>query len=164
MRRRSFFQAAVAAAAATTLAGRGALGAGSEFESRLLAFAAVVVPGPDSATWQESEVARALLARINSTARPNARKRYGAALEKLDRAAISGDGKSYFELADERQARLLKELNNSDKDFDNDFGAMREDMMRAFFSSTAGMKFTGYRDATQFEGYPEFFQLAEIWE
>ncbi len=164
MRRRSFIQAAVTAAAATTLTGRPAFGAESEFESRLLAFAAVVVPGPDSATWRGSEAAAALLAKIEGPGKRDVRERYRAALEKLDRAANSREGESFFTLGGEQQASVLKALSSSDKDFDNEFGAMREDMMRAFFTSAAGMKFTGYRVATQFVGYPEYFQSAEIWE
>ncbi len=168
MRRRSFIQAAVAAAAATTMTGRGAFAAESEFESRLLALAAVIVPGSEPGTWRNSAVASALLAEIGDPGRRERRERYRAALEQLNRATDDRAGESFFALAGERQAGVLKKLIESDEEFGKkigkEFAAMREDVLRVYFSSGAGMKFTGYRETTQFVGYPEFFQLAETWE
>ena len=110
MRRRSFIQAAAAAAAVTAMTGGGTLAAESEFESRLLALAAVIVPDPDPGTWRGSDVAAALLAGIGDPGRRDVRETYGAALEKLDRAASGRVGKSFFALGGPRQAGMLREL------------------------------------------------------
>ncbi len=160
MRRRSFFQAAVAVAAATALTGRGAFAAAGEFENRLLALAATIVPGPDPNTWRGSAVVSALLAEMNDPGKQDLRKSYSAALEKLNDAS----GGDFSALKAQRRADVLKELISGDEEFGKKFAAIREDVMRVYFTSEAGMKFVGYRNCTQFEGYPEYFKSAKIWE
>jgi Gluconate 2-dehydrogenase subunit 3 len=88
------------------------------------------------------------------------RSSYSAALEKLNGAS----GGDFSALKAQRRAGVLRELISGDEAFGKIFAAMREDVMRVYFTSQAGMKFIGYRDCTQFEGYPEYLKTAVIWE
>jgi hypothetical protein len=139
-------QAAVAAALLGTLprAGRGA-----EPEGTLLVLAATLAP---SDGWRDAALAGSLRARCGDEHR--------AALALLDKAA----GGSFAALPQDRRNAVLAELIEKDEKFAEAFGPLRSVILDVFFTSGAGMALTGFRDCTQFAGYPEYVSLSVEWE
>ena len=130
----------------------------------LLALAEVVVPDKDPATWQSSTAADELVSRWRSL-EDSRRNELKTALQMLEsEAGNSFDGKKFISLNKKQRIALVRRLLDRSEDFASNFSTLRPLIVRSFYSSKLGFERTGYRSTTQFIGYPEHVELAEIWE
>ena len=130
----------------------------------LLALAEVVVPDKDPATWQNSAAADELASRWRSL-EDSRRNELKTALRMLgSEAGKFGEGKEFVSLDKKQRTALVRGLLDRSEDFASNFWQLRPLIVSSFYSSKLGFERTGYRSTTQFVGYPEHVELAEIWE
>lgn len=162
MRRRVFISAC-GAALIGSLPVRSAK-TGMEELQILLCLAGVVVPDKNPATWQSSTAADELVSRWENL-EDSRRRELKTSLQMLEsEAGNSFDGKSFISLDKKQKTALVRRLLDRSKDFVSNFSTLRPLIVRSFYSSKLGFERTGYRSTTQFIGYPEYLELAEIWE
>jgi hypothetical protein len=154
MRRRTLIQAAVAAALT------GILPRHSRAEkpvSTLFAFAVTIAPGLDAGEWL-SETEKSRLTERYEALDSAEKLRCGEFLSSLDKTA---DG-SFAALGQDRRVSLL--ASRAGGTSRAGFGRLRALVLDVYFTGEAGLKLSGYRKATQFEGYPEYFTISQEWE
>jgi hypothetical protein len=130
----------------------------------LLAVAEVVVPDKDPATWQSGPAVDELVSswRLFEESRRN---ELITALEMLENeSGKSGGGGKFASLDKEPRTALVRRLLEESEDFASNFSTLRPLIVRSFYNSKLGFERTGYRSTTQFIGYPEHVESAEIWE
>jgi hypothetical protein len=130
----------------------------------LLAVAEVIVPDKDPATWQSGSAVDELVSRWQ-VLEDSRRNGLLNALEMLEsESGKSGGGGKFASLDKESRTALVRRLLEKSEDFASNFSILRPLIVRSFYSSKLGFERTGYRSTTQFIGYPEHVESAEIWE
>ena len=161
--RRRVFLSACAVAMIGSLPGESAAGKVDDLQI-LLAVAEVVVPDRDPATWQSGPAVDGLVSRWRLL-EDSRRNELINALEMLEsESGRSGGGGKFASLDKEPRVALVRRLLEKSEDFASNFSILRPLIVRSFYSSKLGFERTGYRNTTQFIGYPEHVKSAEIWE
>ena len=161
MRRRVFFSACTVALIGS-LPGKPAA-AEVDGLKILLAVAEVIVPDKNPATWQSGPAVDELVRRWRLL-EDSRRSELLSALEMLESESGKSGGGEFASLDKRPRTALVRRLLEKSEDFASSFSTLRPLIVRSFYSSRLGFERTGYRSTTQFIGYPEYVESAEIWE
>jgi hypothetical protein len=139
------------------------LGFAEGLDKTLLALAQVIVPDRDPAVWVSSDVAEALFGGIERLG-SNGKDQIAATLKSLNEAATRQEGEEFHELSLQLRTTLVRKEIELSEEVRQGFTAIRAAALKCFYSSHIGHQRTGYRETSQFEGYPEYVQMAATWE
>jgi len=139
------------------------LGFAEGLDQTLLALAQVIIPDRDPTVWVSGDVAAALAGEIESLD-DSGRRQIVAALKSLDAAAVDQEGEQFHELTLQLRTALVKKQIELSEEVKQGFTAIRAAAIECFYSSSIGHQRTGYRETSQFRGYPEYVQTAKTWE
>lgn len=157
MQRREFIGGVLCAALFTRL------GFAEGLEKTLLSLAHVIIPDREPAVWISSDVAAALVEEIENLGNSE-REQVAFTLESLNSAAIRQEGNDFHELSLQLRTSLVNEQLTVSESMKQGFTTFRAKVLKCFYSSDTGHHRTGYRETSQFEGYPEYLQMAETWD
>lgn len=139
------------------------LGFAEGLDKTLLALAHAIVPDRDPAVWVSSPVAEDLAGEMEKLGSPE-RSQIATTLKSLNGTAVRQEGKDFHELPLQLRTTLVKREIERSEEVRQGFTFIRAAALRCFYSSDLGFQRTGYRETSQFEGYPEYVQMAETWE
>lgn len=143
--------------------GRGIRASQASGNDTLLSLAGTIVPDSDSEVWRSGPVASSFLARLNAVA-PAAKAQVKKLTAELDTLAHRHKDMPFADLALGERTKLVKEHLSPQSEFGAPLYTVRSAAVSAFYSSEIGYLRTGYRETTQFVGYPEYVRSAETWE
>ena len=153
MRRRTFVGTAAAAAVLAGLPSSAF--ADDKSGSNLRALAETVIPDIQSGAWSNGPCRLELEKRWRGLDSKDAGE-WLAALGSLDGASWTKFRNEFSILSLEQRTEVVAGLLGNDKKFKDIFWRrIRPFFIYIYFESDTGMKRTGYRDTTQFEGYPD---------
>jgi hypothetical protein len=104
-----------------------------------------------------------MIKEIESLNRPQ-RDQVAVILESLNEASTREEGKDFHELARHFRIELVKKQIELSEDVKQGFTTVRAAALKCFYGSSIGRQRTGYRETSQFSGYPEHVRQAEVWE
>ena len=129
----------------------------------LLALAEVIIPDRDAQVWLKGSVADSFLHRLEALDQTR-KAQIEKAAKTVEAAAIQSTSKQFSALRLQDRTSLVKKQLGAGNEFGVGFSLLRTAAMNAFYANDTGQRRTGYRDTTQFVGYPEYVQLSESWE
>jgi len=139
------------------------LGFAEGLDKTLLALAEVIIPDREPAVWISSGVAEALVGEIEKLEAPR-KDQMAATLTTLNEAATRKEGRDFHELSLQFRTGLVKEQTDLSEEVRQGFMTIRAAAIKCFYSSSIGHQRTGFRETSQFKGYPECVETAETWE